>query len=142
MLTLLRRASSGVLLVMLLASGCVRWADPETAKPPETAPEPPLPMVYVHAVYPCANAVMVTDALAEPIEKEMKNVEKMRYMSSRCTNDGDYILTISFEPGVDLDRSVEQVRRQIEAVQSRLPKAVRDQGILVYKVADAPVAPP
>jgi multidrug efflux pump len=142
MLTLLRRAPLRVLLVVLLASGCVRSVDPETSKAPESEPEPRLPTVVVTAVYPNANALQLRDAVAEPIEKEIHNVEKVRHFSSRCTNDGDYTLTITFEPDVDLDQSEEEIRRHVEAVQSRLPKAVRDEGILVNKVADAPIAPP
>jgi len=41
--------------------------------------------------------------VAAPIEQEVNGVEKMLYMSSQCTNDGMYTLTVTFKHGVDLN---------------------------------------
>jgi multidrug efflux pump len=42
----------------------------------------------------------VADSVAAPIKQKVNGVERMLYMSSQCTNDGAYSLTITF----DLDR--------------------------------------
>ena len=53
--------------------------------------------------YPGANAQVVADTVAAPIEQQVNGVEDMMYMSSQCTNDGTYTLTVTFKPGVDLN---------------------------------------
>ena len=42
----------------------------------------------VNASYPGANAQVVSDTVATPIEQEVNGVEDMLYMSSQCTSDG------------------------------------------------------
>ncbi|HEY2827636.1 MAG TPA: efflux RND transporter permease subunit, partial [Pirellulales bacterium] len=61
------------------------------------------PSVQVTASYPGANAQVVADSVAAPIEQQVNGVEKMLYMSSQCTNDGSYTLTVTFELGTDLN---------------------------------------
>ena len=41
--------------------------------------------------------------VASPIEEKVNGVEGMMYMSSQCTNDGAYSLTITFQHGIDLN---------------------------------------
>ena len=69
------------------------------AQYPEITP----PTVEVSAVYPGANAQVVADTVAAPIEQQVNGVEDMMYMSSQCTNDGTYTLTVTFKLGIDLN---------------------------------------
>ena len=64
---------------------------------------PPItpPTVQVTATYPGANARVVADTVAAPIEEQVIGVENMMYMSSQSTNDGSYTLTVTFEIGTD-----------------------------------------
>ena len=61
------------------------------------------PTVLVTAFYPGANAQTVRDTVAAPIEQQVSGVENMIYMSSLCTNDGAYVLTVTFKLGMDSD---------------------------------------
>jgi multidrug efflux pump subunit AcrB len=53
------------------------------------------PTVQVSAIYPGVNAQVVADTVATTIEQQVNGVEGMLYMSSTCTNDGQYNLTVT-----------------------------------------------
>src|SRR5437868_8963355 len=69
--------------------------------PIDQYPEITPPTVTVTASYPGANAQVVADSVAAPIEQQVNGVDRMMYMSSQCTNDGAYNLTVTFEIGTD-----------------------------------------
>ena len=81
-------------IVITLAGGVAAFSLP-VAQYPDVAP----PTVLVTAVYPGANAHTVRDTVAAPIEEQVSGVESMLYMSSQCTNDGAYNLTVTFRLG-------------------------------------------
>ena len=49
------------------------------------------------------------------IEQQVNGVEDMMYMSSQCTNDGTYTLTVTFKPGVDLNMAQVLVQNRVVA---------------------------
>ena len=48
-----------------------------------------------------------------PIEQQVNGVEDMMYMSSQCTNDGTYTLTVTFKPGIDLNMAQVLVQNRV-----------------------------
>ncbi len=87
-------------IVIIVVGGLALFALP-IAQYPEIAP----PNVVVSATYPGANARVVTDTVATPIEQEVNGVEDMLYMSSQSTNEGAMVLTITFRPGTNIDKA-------------------------------------
>ncbi len=71
------------------------------------------PTVLVTARYPGANADTVRDTVAAPIEQQVTGVENMLYMSSQCTNDGTYTLTVTFKLGMDSDMAQVLVQNRV-----------------------------
>src|SRR4029079_4598691 len=92
---------ASVLSVVVLIVGGVSLVQLPIAQYPEVAP----PTVQVTATYPGAHAQTVADTVATPIEAEVNGVERMLYMSSKCTNDGQMNLDVTFELGANLDMS-------------------------------------
>src|SRR5216684_6194842 len=57
----------------------------------------------------------------------------MLYMSSQCTNDGTYTLTVTFQNGVDLNMAQVLVQNRVALAQPILPELVRRRGVTVKK---------
>ena len=115
-------------IVVTLAGGIAVWTLP-VAQYPEITP----PTVEVSAFYPGANAQVVADTVAAPIEQQVNGVENMMYMSSQCTNDGMYTLTVTFKPGVDLNMAQVLVQNREALAEPILPDLVKRRGVTVKK---------
>ncbi len=115
-------------IVITLAGGISLFSLP-VAQYPEITP----PTVEVSAYYPGANAQVVADTVAAPIEQQVNGVENMMYMSSQCTNDGTYTLTVTFRPGVDLNMAQVLVQNRESLAEPILPDLVKRRGVAVKK---------
>ena len=94
-------------------------------------------MVQVSAIYPGANAKTVAETVATPIELEVNGVERMLYMSSRCTNDGQMYLDVTFEVGTNLDMAQVLVQNRVSIAEAKLPEEVKRQGVTTKKKSPA-----
>ncbi|HWB00320.1 MAG TPA: multidrug efflux RND transporter permease subunit [Pirellulales bacterium] len=115
-------------IVITLAGGIALFTLPVTQYPEITPPT-----VEVSAVYPGANAQVVADTVAAPIEQQVNGVEDMMYMSSQSTNDGVYALTVTFRPGTDLNLAQILVQNRVALAQPILPPLVTRRGVTVKK---------
>src|SRR3954466_7524388 len=120
---------ASVLSIILTLAGGVAVSSLPVAQYPEITP----PTVEVYAVYPGANARVVADTVAAPIEQQVNGVEGMMYMSSQCTNDGNYTLTVTFKLGIDLNIAQVLVQNRVALAQPILPDLVKRRGITVKK---------
>src|SRR5881392_113873 len=91
------------------------------------------PGVVVAISYPGANAQVVADTVAAPIEQQVNGVEGMLYMSSQMGNDGTYALTVTFDIGTDLNTALVMVQNRVALAMQQLPTAVQNQGITIRK---------
>lgn len=99
--------------------------------PIEQYPEVAPPTVRVSCSYPGANAVDLANTVAIPIESEVNGVEDMLYMSSECTDNGRYTLTVTFAVGADRDMSMVRVQNRVARAEPKLPAEVTKQGVSV-----------
>ena len=115
-----------VLAIIMILAGVVTFHSLPIAQYPDITP----PTVMVIASYPGADAQTVAQVIAEPIEEQVNGVEDMMYMSS-SSSDGQYMLTITFERGTDLDNAAVKVQNRVSQAEPTLPTVVREEGINV-----------
>lgn len=118
-----------VLSIVIVLVGLVSLISLPIAEYPDLSP----PMIKVSALYPGADAQVIADTVASPIEQEVNGVEGMLYMSSTCSGDGSYNLSVTFQTGVDLDIASVQVQNRVAAAEPSLPEDVRRLGIKTAK---------
>ncbi|MFZ2447734.1 MAG: multidrug efflux RND transporter permease subunit [Syntrophobacteraceae bacterium] len=107
------------------------------ALPVEQFPDITPPTVRVSTVYPGANAQVVADTVAAPIEQQVNGVERMLYMSSTSANDGSYSLTVTFDVGTNLDMAQVLVQNRVATAEPLLPDEVKRQGLSTKKQSTA-----
>jgi len=120
---------ASVLSILILLVGGLALIALPIAQYPEIAP----PTVVISATYPGANAQVVAETVATPIEQEVNGVEDMLYLSSQSTNSGNMALTVTFKPGTNLDKAQVLVQNRVALAEPRLPEEVRRQGVSVKK---------
>jgi multidrug efflux pump subunit AcrB len=120
---------ASVLSIIVTLAGFISVIRLPIAQYPEITP----PTVEVSAIYPGANSQVVADTVAAPIEQQVNGVEGMLYMSSQCTNDGTYTLTVTFQNGVDLNMAQILVQNRVSLAQPILPDLVKRRGVTVKK---------
>uniref|UniRef100_A0A7C2JYD6 Multidrug efflux RND transporter permease subunit n=1 Tax=Schlesneria paludicola TaxID=360056 RepID=A0A7C2JYD6_9PLAN len=118
-----------VLSIVIVIVGVVAVTQLPIAQYPEVAP----PVVQVTATYPGANATTVAETVATPIELEVNGVERMLYMASKCTNDGQMMLDVTFELGTNLDMAQVLAQNRVSVAQAKLPEEVKKIGVTTKK---------
>ena len=122
---------ASVLSIVIVLAGAVAASTLPVAQYPDVTP----PTVVVSASYPGANALTLRDTVGAPIEEQVSGVEGMIYMSSQCTNDGAYTLTVTFAMGTDSDIAQVLVQNRVSLAQPVIPALVQREGINVRKVS-------
>lgn len=120
---------AAVLSILIILCGWIALYTLPMTQYPDITP----PTVEVSAIYPGANARVVSDTVAAPIEQQVNGVEGMMYMSSQCTNDGVYSLTVTFRQGTDLNLAQVLVQNRVALAQPILPSLVQRRGVTVKK---------
>jgi multidrug efflux pump len=120
---------ASVLSIVITLAGLVSLLGLPVAQYPDITP----PSVQVWCVYPGASAQVLADTVAAPIEQQVIGVEGALYMSSQCTNDGAYNLTVTFKLGTDLNMAQVLVQNRVAMATPALPDVVKQIGVTTAK---------
>ena len=115
-------------IVITLAGSVAAFNLPVAQYPPITPPS-----INVMCTYPGANAQVVADSVAAPIEQQVNGVEGMMYMVSQSNNDGSYQLSVTFKPGINLNFAQVLVQNRINLALPLLPDVVKQAGVSTRK---------
>src|SRR6201994_729185 len=118
-----------VISIVIILLGAIAAGFLPIAEYPDVTP----PNVRVTANYPGANAKVVADTVAAPIEQQVVGVEGMLYMTSQSNNDGSYTLDVTFELGTDVNMAQVLVQNRVAIAEPVLPDGVRTIGVAVKK---------
>jgi multidrug efflux pump len=118
-----------VISIVIILLGAIAAGFLPIAEYPEIQP----PTVRVTANYPGANAQVVADTVAAPIEQQVVGVEGMLYMSSQSSNDGSYSLDVTFEIGTNVNIAQVLVQNRVAIAEPILPDVVRAIGVTTKK---------
>src|SRR3954471_7972582 len=120
---------ASVLSIVITLAGAVAVVNLPVAQYPQITP----PSINVTCTYPGANAHVVADSVAAPIEQQVNGVEGMMYMVSQSNNDGSYNLMVTFKPGVNLNFAQVLVQNRINLALPLLPDVVKQAGVATRK---------
>ncbi|NVJ05013.1 multidrug efflux RND transporter permease subunit [Myxococcus sp. AM001] len=101
--------------------------------PVEQYPDLSLPVVQVTATYIGASAETVESAVTTVLERQLNGVEGMRYIASTSSNTGVSTITVTFDPGRDLDIAAVDVQNRVATASAQLPAAVNALGVTITK---------
>jgi len=115
-------------LILLLAGGIAGMSLPIAQYPQIT-----LPTIQVSAFYPGANAGVVEEGVALPMETQVNGVEGMAYMTSTSSGSGSYSLNVTFNLDVNADIASVQVQNRASQANGQLPADVLANGVTTKK---------
>ncbi|MEQ8781682.1 MAG: multidrug efflux RND transporter permease subunit [Roseibium album] len=103
--------------------------------PVEQFPNITPPVVNVSATYTGANAEVLEETVAAPIEGQVNGVDDMIYMQSTSNDSGNYSLNVTFAVGTDPDIATVNTQNRVSQATSQLPSEVTANGVTVQKAS-------
>ena len=119
-----------VIAIMIILAGALALKKLPVSQYPAVAP----PSIAFNITYPGASAQVIEDTVTTLIEQEMNGIEHLLYMES-SSELGTGRLTLTFEPGTNLDNASVEAQNRYKRVEARLPEEVRRLGVPVTKPA-------
>ncbi|MDR3361398.1 MAG: efflux RND transporter permease subunit, partial [Desulfovibrio sp.] len=119
-------ASLSTLIVVL---GLINLKALPLANYPRISP----PSVTVSAYYPGADAATVSESVAAVLERKINGAEGMLYIASKCFNNGNLSMTVTFDVDRNDDLALVDVENRVAQAQSSLPEEVVRQGLTIKK---------
>lgn len=116
-----------VLAIFIILAGVLAIPRLAVERYPAVAP----PSVSIYASYPGASPQTLNDAVVGLIERELSSVKHLLYFESSVDTSGEASITATFKPGTNPELAQVDVQNRIKAIEPRLPRSVRQNGLFV-----------
>ncbi|HEX5373997.1 MAG TPA: efflux RND transporter permease subunit [Aquabacterium sp.] len=118
-----------VIALFILVLGVAAISKLPVAQYPNVAP----PSIVISATYPGASAKTLDESVISVIELELNGAPGLAYLESVSQANGTGQITVTFEPGTNIDLAQVEVQNRLARATPRLPSAVTQQGVRVDK---------
>jgi HAE1 family hydrophobic/amphiphilic exporter-1 len=123
-----------VIFAILLFFGLFAYTSLNRELLPNISP----PLITVSALYPGGGPQEVESAVTKPIENALSSLEGIRNIS--CISLESFsLVTIEFHTGTDVNRTLQEAQRKINAIRQTLPSGVKEPSLAKISIADMPV---
>ena len=95
------------------------------------------PSISVSTSYPGASPENLYNSVTRLIEEELNGANGILSFESTSDSLGQVEITAFFQPGTDVEMASVDVQNRIKRIESRLPRAVLQQGILIEEASSA-----
>ncbi len=99
------------------------------AMPRESAPDIPIPYVFVSTVYPGVAPLDIEQSITIPIEKKLKGLENVKNITSSSV-EGVSSIVIEFITGTDIDEVVTKTKDKVDMAKGELPSDLEDDPVV------------
>jgi len=106
--------------------------------PRESSPDITVPMVLVTTTYVGVAPGDIESLVTIPLENELTSLKDVKEMTSNSA-EGFSLVSIEFEPDVNIDEALQKVRDRVNRAQSKLPTDVDDPTVREVSFSDIPV---
>ncbi len=93
--------------------------------PKESDPDISIPIIYVSLAHKGISPDDSERLLIKPLEKELKNIEGIKKVSSNSFNGGGNII-LEFDAGFNSDKALSDTRVKIDLIKNKLPEAAEE----------------
>ena len=123
-----------IFVVMMVITGTQAWQ----TLPREAAPDLKIPVVMVTVPYPGVSPTDIETLVTREIETELKELKNVKVMRATCA-EGASIISIEFEPSVDIDDAVRRVREKVDTARPDLPADILEPVVKEISFEDFPI---
>ncbi|MDZ5699020.1 efflux RND transporter permease subunit [Chelativorans sp. M5D2P16] len=123
-----------ILFGLILVAGAFAY----TVIPKESAPDVPIPVIYVSVAQQGISPEDAVRLLLRPLETELQSIEGLDEMSSVAAQ-GYAAVTLEFIAGFDADQAEQDVRQAVDRASAELPQGAEEPVVREVNVALFPV---
>jgi HAE1 family hydrophobic/amphiphilic exporter-1 len=128
--TFIRRPNTAIVISLIIVIlGIVSIVSLPVSQYPDITP----PVVQVSANYIGANAQVVEQTVATPIESQVNGVPGMSYIQTNSSSNGTMGMSVTFKIGTDVNIAALDVENRVNAALPNLPEEVKALGTIVRK---------